>query len=67
LNGVVELGEVLTGLAGRTDDEQITLFTGGGGLGVQFAAVAHTVYRAAREQGVGRDLPTEWFTQVEKP
>lgn len=67
LNGVVELGEVLTGLAGRTDDEQITLFTGGGGLGVQFAAVAHTVYRAAREQGVGRDLPTEWFTQEEKP
>jgi alanine dehydrogenase len=67
LNGVVELGEVLTGLAGRNDDEQITLFTGGGGLGVQFAAVAHAVYEAARERGIGRDLPTEWFTQEEKP
>jgi ornithine cyclodeaminase/alanine dehydrogenase-like protein (mu-crystallin family) len=67
LNGVVELGEVLTGLVGRTHDEQITLFTGGGGLGVQFAAVAHVVYAAARERGIGRDLPTDWFTQEEKP
>jgi alanine dehydrogenase len=67
LNGVVELGEVLTGLVGRTRDDQITLFTGGGGLGIQFAAVAHAVYTAARERGIGRDLPTEWFTQEEKP
>jgi ornithine cyclodeaminase/alanine dehydrogenase-like protein (mu-crystallin family) len=67
LNGVVELGEVLTGLVGRTDDEQITLFTGGGGLGIQFAAVAHVVYAAARERGIGRELPTDWFTQKEKP
>lgn len=67
LNGVVELGDVLGGHVGRTRDDQITLFTGGGGLGVQFAAVAHAVYAAAREAGVGRDLPTEWFTQEEKP
>lgn len=69
---VVELGEVVTGAAGRRSPEQITLFTGGGtgassGLGIQFAAVAHVVYRLALEQGLGRDLPTEWFTQKEKP
>src|SRR3954447_7873743 len=31
LQNVVELGDVLTGLVGRTRDDQITLFTGGGG------------------------------------
>jgi alanine dehydrogenase len=67
LEDVVELGDVLKGLAGRTRDDQITLFTGGGGLGIQFAAVAHAVYAAARDAGAGRDLPTEWFTQEEKP
>ena len=67
LEDVVELGDVLKGLAGRTRDDQITLFTGGGGLGIQFAAVAHAVYTAARDAGAGRDLPTEWFTQEEKP
>jgi ornithine cyclodeaminase/alanine dehydrogenase-like protein (mu-crystallin family) len=69
---VVELGEVVAGRAGRGSPEQITLFTGGGtgassGLGIQFAAVANAVYRAARERGLGRELPTEWFLQKEKP
>ena len=67
LRGVVELGDVLKGLVGRTRADQITLFTGGGGLGIQFAAVAHAVYAAAKAAGVGRDLPTEWFTEEEKP
>ena len=66
------LGEVVAGRAGRRSPEEITLFAGGGtggssGLGTQFAAVAHTVYEAARAAGVGRELPTEWFTQEEKP
>jgi ornithine cyclodeaminase/alanine dehydrogenase-like protein (mu-crystallin family) len=69
---VVELGEVVTGAAGRSSPDEITLFTGGGtgassGLGIQFAAVAHVVYEAARAAGLGRHLPTEWFTQEEKP
>jgi alanine dehydrogenase len=69
---VAELGEVLIGAAGRRAAEEITLFTGGGtgassGLGIQFAAVAHVVYEAARAAGIGRELPTEWFTQQEKP
>jgi len=69
---VVELGEVVTGRAGRRSDDDVTLFTGGGtgassGLGIQFAAVADAVHRAARAAGLGRELPTEWFTQEEKP
>jgi len=64
----VTLADVVAGRAGRRSDEQITLFTGGSaGLGTQFAAVAHAVYAAARDAGVGRELPTEWFTQEEKP
>lgn len=66
-DAAVELGEVLAGRAGRTDDNQITLFTGGGGLGIQFAAVADAVVRSARAAGVGRELPTDWFTEEEKP
>jgi alanine dehydrogenase len=69
---VVELGEVVVGRAGRRSPEELTLFTGGGtgassGLGIQFAAVADVVFRAAQASGLGRELPTEWFTQKEKP
>lgn len=69
---VADLGEIVSGTAGRRSLDQITLFTGGGtggssGLGTQFAAVARVVHEAARAAGVGRDLPTEWFTQKEKP
>ena len=69
---VVELGEVVAGRAGRRSPDEITLFTGGGtgassGLGIQFAAVADAVFRAAQARGLGRDLPTDWFTQKEKP
>jgi len=68
----VTLADVVAGRAGRTGEDEITLFTGGGtgassGLGTQFAAVAHVVYSAARAAGIGRELPTEWFTQEEKP
>ncbi len=54
------------------DPTRLTLFTGGGlgvssGLGIQFAAVGYAAYRAAREAGVGRELPTEWFTETAKP
>lgn len=63
----VELGDVLAGHVRRPSPDAITLFAGGGGLGIQFAAVADLVYRRALELGLGRDLPTEWFTQEEKP
>jgi alanine dehydrogenase len=68
----VELGEVVAGRAGRGSPSDVTLFTGGStgassGLGIQFAAVAAVVHRAAQAGGLGRELPTEWFTQQEKP
>lgn len=69
---VAELGEVIVGRSGRRSPSDITLFTGGGlgvssGLGIQFAAVGHAVYQAAKAAGVGRELPTEWFLETAKP
>lgn len=69
---MVELGDIVTGRAGRTTSEQITLFTGGGtgassGLGIQFTAVAHAVYQAVQAVGGGHEIPTEWFTQTHRP
>ncbi len=69
---VVELGAVVRGRAGRRSPSDVTLFTGGGlgassGLGIQFAAVAHAVFHAAQAAGLGRELPTEWFTETAKP
>lgn len=46
---------------GRTGNSQITLFINGGTEGLQFASVAGKVYEMARAQGLGKDLPTEWF------
>jgi hypothetical protein len=37
------------------------------GLGIQFAAVCWVIYRRAREQGLGQEVPTEWFLQDVRP
>jgi ornithine cyclodeaminase/alanine dehydrogenase-like protein (mu-crystallin family) len=52
---------------GRQNDDQVTCFINNLGLGYQFAAVGSLVYRKAREQGVGRDMPTDWFTEDVHP
>jgi ornithine cyclodeaminase/alanine dehydrogenase-like protein (mu-crystallin family) len=69
---MVELGSVVAGREGRRDASQVTLFTGShtgasAGLGIQFAAVGHAVYERARALSLGRELPTEWFTQSGRP
>ncbi len=58
------LADLLSGKAkGRTDDKQTTWFLNLGVMGVQFAAVCTAVLHAAREKNIGREIPTEWFTQ----
>jgi len=37
------------------------------GLGYQFAAVGALVHRTALRLGVGRELPTDWFTEDVNP
>lgn len=54
---LVELGDVIVGrVPGRTSPEQITLFESQG-MAIQDLAVAVRVLAAARERGLGRELP----------
>jgi ornithine cyclodeaminase/alanine dehydrogenase-like protein (mu-crystallin family) len=63
-----ELPELFSGAAkGRESNEQTTAFVNNVGQGLQFAAVAKRVYDEAIARGVGRELPTEWFTQDVHP
>jgi ornithine cyclodeaminase/alanine dehydrogenase-like protein (mu-crystallin family) len=58
------LSELLNGIKpGRSSDEQITYSARGNVQGLQFFAVAGAAYEACKAQGLGRELPTEWFLQ----
>lgn len=60
----VMLADIIRGRTqGRESDGQITYSERGNIQGVQFYAVAAAAYEAARQRGVGRELPTEWFLQ----
>ncbi len=62
------LSQLITGAVdGRGSDDEVTCFANNMGLGVQFAAVGARLLKLAREKGVGRELPTEWFTQNVHP
>ncbi|MBI2359017.1 MAG: ornithine cyclodeaminase family protein [Deltaproteobacteria bacterium] len=50
-------------IPGRTSPKEVTFFINAGTQGLQFAACAGRVYQLAKEKGVGRELPTEWFLQ----
>jgi ornithine cyclodeaminase/alanine dehydrogenase-like protein (mu-crystallin family) len=63
-----EICDLIAGKApGRTDDKQITFFLNNVGTGVQFAAMGYCAYRAAKEKGLGHEIPTDWFLQDIKP
>ncbi len=62
--GDVSFGDVVEGkVRGRSSREQITYSERGNIQGAQFFAVAAAAYEAARREGLGRDLPTDWFLQ----
>jgi len=63
-----ELADLVAGrAAGRGSSGEVTGFVNNVGLGMQFAAAGAAVYRKARAQGRGRELPTDWFTQDVHP
>jgi ornithine cyclodeaminase/alanine dehydrogenase-like protein (mu-crystallin family) len=58
------LAEVISGKAkGRANDRQTSWFLNLGVMGVQFAAVCTAVFNEAKKKKIGREIPTEWFTQ----
>ena len=60
----VYFSETISGAKkGRTSDKQITYSERGNIQGAQFYAVAGRVYELAKERGLGREIPTEWFLQ----
>jgi alanine dehydrogenase len=67
-SAMVTLADLLTGrVPGRLDAGETTLFVNNVGQGIQFAALGRRVYDAALAAGVGRPMPTEWFTQLVHP
>ncbi len=63
-----EICDLIAGKApSRTNDKQITFFLNNVGTGVQFAAMGYCAYKAAKEKGLGHDIPGEWFLQDIKP
>ena len=59
---VCELGQVLAGAhAGRSNDQEIIYYKSNTGVGIQFAAAGALIYEACKKQGLGRELPGEWF------
>lgn len=67
-NRYPEICDLIAGKAGsRTNDQQITFFFNNVGTGVQFAAIGYCAYRAAKEKGLGHEVPTDWFLQDIKP
>jgi ornithine cyclodeaminase/alanine dehydrogenase-like protein (mu-crystallin family) len=62
------LPAIMTGRhPGRTSDAQVTCFLNNLGMGYQFAAAGHIVFQKAHAAGLGRELPTDWFTETVHP
>jgi alanine dehydrogenase len=60
----ITLADLVSGEAkGRTSPDQITYSERGNLQGTQFHAVAGKVYELAKQAGLGREIPTEWFLQ----
>ena len=63
-----DLSELLAGVApGRTDPGQLTMFMNNFGIGIQFAALGACAWQACRAQGLGQDIPSDWFLESLQP
>lgn len=61
LSDLVAAGEV------ARKEGETTAFVNNIGLGIQFAALGALAYRSATQRGLGRQVPTDWFTQDVHP
>ena len=66
--GAPELKDVLSGkAAGRQSAKEITCFNNNIGLGIQFAAIGKAAFDEAKSRGLGREVPTDWFSETVHP
>jgi alanine dehydrogenase len=67
-DSIHEIQDLLSGKApGRTRPDEITVFNNNTGAGTQFAALGSAVLKRARDLGLGREIPTEWFLEDVSP
>jgi ornithine cyclodeaminase/alanine dehydrogenase-like protein (mu-crystallin family) len=65
---IYEIQDLLGGqVAGRTRADQITVFNNNTGAGTQFAALGSAVLKKARDRGLGKEIPTDWFLEDVTP
>jgi ornithine cyclodeaminase/alanine dehydrogenase-like protein (mu-crystallin family) len=61
-----ELAEIIAGKAqSRQSQSEVTCMLNHLGLGLQFTAAAARIYQLAKEKNLGRELPSNWFSQDE--
>lgn len=59
-----DFADLVSGKAkGRTSPDDVTFYRNVGNQGLQFSSVGQVVYRKAKEQGLGQEIPTDWFLQ----
>jgi alanine dehydrogenase len=62
------LDQLVSGkVPGRQSEDEITCFNNNIGLGLQFGAVGAKVVEMAKERGLGREIPTDWFLEDVHP
>jgi len=67
-DSIHEIQDLLVGkVAGRSRADEITLFNNNTGAGTQFAALGSVVLKKARDLGLGKEIPTEWFLEDVSP
>ena len=62
-----DLGELMAGQVPLPPPGSQTCFVNVVGLGIQFAALGSLAYERAQAQGVGREVPTDWFLESVHP
>jgi alanine dehydrogenase len=64
-NRFPDLGELVSGkVAGRSHDDQRTLFLNSTGVGAVYTTIGHLVYTKALENGLGHSIPIDWFLET---
>jgi len=59
-----DFSDLVSGKAkGRTSPDDVTFYRNVGNQGLQFSSVGQVVYRLAKAQGLGQEIPTDWFLQ----